>query len=160
MKALIVIHSQTGHTVFFARAIAESLQKLGCETDTEILRTVTFARPTSRAIELRRVPDPAGYDILLAGAPVWAFNASPVIMAYLNELKTLKGMRAAAFVTHALPFRIFGVERALRRMSGALEMLGAQVYAGEELTWMLKPENNVLQERSRRLAQRILSSGA
>lgn len=158
MKACIVIHSQTGHTVSFARAIAESLLKHGCETDIELLRTTSFARPASSRIELRRVPDPSEYDILLTGAPVWAFKASPVIMTYLNELKTLKGKRAAPFVTHALPFKLFGYGRALARMSNALSLLGAQVVEGEEVAWLVKPARKIIYEASDRLAARIVSA--
>jgi flavorubredoxin len=119
---------------------------------------VKFVRPTSKNIELKRTPEPAGYDCVLVGGPVWAFTASPVVITYLDEIESLKGKRAAAFVTHSLPFNSFGAAaRALDRLTRKLDALGAAVVDGEGLWWMFRPPESRVETAAAALVRRILN---
>jgi flavodoxin len=132
VKIAIVVHSQTGNTAQFARVIAEKLRLRGYEADVELLRVSGSINPRTRSVEFKRLPEVGDCEVLLFGGPVWAFNASPAIMSYINTFASLKHKRVLCFVTHALP-RFLGAGRALRRMQSALELLGAEVLPGVEV---------------------------
>lgn len=154
MKAGIVIHSHSGHTVSFARSISQFLEKEGHSSEIHLLRTKTMVKPGDKKIELRKIPDSSEYDILLVGAPVWAFNASPVIMAYLKTVESLKNKQACAFVTHGLPFP-FVAKKALRRMESKLEALGAEIIEGGALHWLFKPKTEKIEAAAAAIVARI-----
>lgn len=159
MEACIIVFSQTGHTALFARAIAEKLRENGHEADIELLRTTSFLKPNSRNISFRKVPDTSSYDIILIGAPIWAFRVCPALGAYISTIKTLKSKRAAAFLTHGLPFGSFGVaRRELGRLSTDLELLGADTVEGELLHSLFAPNKQRMDNAASRLAERITAS--
>ena len=93
MKIAIVIHTQSGHTAQFGRAIASKFNQNGHECDVLPLRTTGQVSPGSRKFSIKNPPDIYNYDAALFGGPVWAFSASPVIMSYLSELKNLKSKK-------------------------------------------------------------------
>jgi flavodoxin len=132
VKIAIVVHSQTGNTAQFARAIADKLRIQGHETDIELLRVSGRITPRTRNVEFKRLPEVSEYDVILFGGPVWAFNASPAIMSYISTFASLKHKRVLCFVTHGLP-RFLGAARALGRMQSALELLGAEVLPGVDV---------------------------
>ena len=138
MKVGIIIHSQSGNTASLASAIGAALREKGAETDIHLLRTDKPVKPNTKNIGFRKMPDLSEYDTVLFGAPVWAFNASPVIVSYLKELDNLKGKRALPFVTHASPWKFLGTTKALSRMSDLLDMLAAEVLEGEDMQRLFK----------------------
>lgn len=130
MKVGIVIHSQTGNTASLASKIAEALREKGHEAEVHLLRPVGVVKPSSKNIEFRRNPDLSEYDTILFGCPVWAFNASNVMIAYLNSLSMLKGKKVLPFVTHGV-FKFMGAKQAISRLSGLLDMMADEVLEGE-----------------------------
>jgi flavorubredoxin len=156
MNAIIVIHSQSGHTALFGRTIAEKLREKGCEVDIELLRTTKFVKPSARNIEFKRIPDPSPYDLILVGGPVWGFTMSPVTLAYLDEVKSLKTKRGAAFSTYFLPFdALGGGARSLAEANSNLELLGADTVEGERLFWLFAVNRRRMHEAAGRLAARL-----
>ncbi len=156
-NAGIFVYSQSGHTVFFARAIADHLREAGIECDIELLRTYKIPTPFSRNIELRRIPDVKEYDILLLGAPVMAFNVSPVILSFINTIDSLKGKMAMPFVTHCLPAKIFGAMRALKKIGSELDILFADVIEGESVHCFFRANKKKMDEAAERIIERIKS---
>jgi len=106
MKTLIVYYSRTGATKKLAGFLAE---KLGAESE-EIKDTVKRAGVTGyllagRDASLRRLTkletiknNPADFDLVIIGTPIWAFNMSAPIRTYLTEQKD-KFKRVAFFCT-------------------------------------------------------------
>jgi flavodoxin len=95
MKTLVVFYSRTGTTRRVAEAISASLN---CDRE-EIFdtkdragvwgylaagRDASLKRPT--AIREMRV-DPAAYDLVIVGTPVWAFTAVPAVRTFLANSK-------------------------------------------------------------------------
>ena len=156
MKVGIFIYSQSGHTVSFARTIAEHLRKAGIDTDIELLRCRGIPKPWTRNIEFRRIPDVTEYDIILFGGPVWAFNASRVILAFIQTIDSLKGKKAIPFVTHGLPLK-FGPKRALKNMSKKLDVLCADVLEGESVHYIIRANKTKLNEAVERIVERVKS---
>lgn len=155
MKAAIVIHSQSGHTVVLAKAIAELLRKAGHEVDIELLRVRGKATPGARNFEIRNSPDVSPYDVLLVGGPVWGFSASPVIMRFLGELTSIKGKRAAPFVTMGFPHRALGGARALKKMTESLELSGAEVMEGEAVFYFFRRNQERIDAAAQRICERL-----
>ena len=108
MKILVVYYSRTGHT----RKVAEKLAGLlGAETEELIepgkerggvLGFMKAGRDAmlKRTVELAPAKkDPASFELVVLGSPVWAFMMCPAIRAYAEaHAGTIR--RAAFFCTH------------------------------------------------------------
>ncbi len=121
-RYLVVYYSRTGHTATLAKALAE---QLGAD-----LEPIREARSRSGWLEFWRsgreswlgiLPqvepqqhDPARYDVVVLGSPVWASRPSTPVRAWLaanrDKLETI-----ACFVT----FNGSGAKRTLARMDEA-----------------------------------------
>jgi flavodoxin len=155
MKAVIAVHSQSGHTALLAKQTAGVLNAAGHETDLQLLRPKAFAKPRMKNVELKDVPDVAPYDLVIVGGPVWAFSASPVTMSFLSSIPNLKGKKALALATYSLPFKGFNANRAISAIEAQLDLLGADVLPGEALHWMIPPSEDKQRSFARRIADKL-----
>ncbi len=140
MNIGIIVHSQSGHTAAFAKAIAAKLGGRGHDVDTILLMTTGLSRPGSRRFTISNAPgdtEMAQFDAVLVGGPVWGFKASPVIMKYLSSIGagTLKGKKTLGFVTMGT-WKALGASRALYAMTRRLEASEADVVPGEALRYL------------------------
>jgi len=158
MNVGIVVHTTSGHTLAFARAIEEILKQKGHEVEILYLRTVGRVTPTgSGNFSIKNPPPLDEFDTVLFGGPVWAFKASPVIMKFLvEEVKQLKNKKALSFVTMGLPFKFTGGDRALRMMDEQLEASGADVIAGEKLLYFLKNDKEKMVAAAQRICDKLI----
>jgi flavodoxin len=91
MTVLITYFSYTGNTKRIADAIAEQ-----CQADVERIEEVKLRKGVfgyltagrdawkKRTSEIRRVEsDPGNYDLVVVGTPVWAWNLTPAVRAFL-----------------------------------------------------------------------------
>jgi len=106
LKALVVYYSRTGSTAKLARDIAA---RMGCDIDpivdtvkrTGIIGWLKSGRGAMRKSLTRLEPpklDPAQYDLVIVGTPVWATSVSVPVRTYLQENKGKIG-RVAFFLT-------------------------------------------------------------
>jgi len=108
MKALIVYYSRTGHT----KKVGEELAKaLPCDSE-ELVDTANRAGPIGFLMSGREASgkklaklqpvkkDPANYDIVVIGTPVWASNMSSPVRTYITENKA-KFQNIAFFCTES-----------------------------------------------------------
>lgn len=119
MRALVVYYSRTGHTKMVADQISKGLQ---CDAE-ELFDNVNRSGPigflksgreasSRKLIELKPIQkDPAQYDLVIIGTPVWASNMSSPIRAYISENKS-KFKEVAFFVTLGNT----GAEKAIKEM--------------------------------------------
>jgi flavodoxin len=165
VKIGIVVHTNSGHTLAFARAIrdkilsrdgncgAHGVEILGLRVIGSVSPVVTF---TGNKFEIKSPPKLDEFDAVLAGGPVWMFNASPVIMKYLIEdAQKLKGKKALSFVTMGSPFKFMGGERAIRKMNGEFEAAGADVLEGEMLQFFIKVNAAKMAAAADRICERL-----
>lgn len=106
MQALVVYYSRTGNTRLVA---GEIVKELKCDSE-EILDTVNRAGPVgwlqsgrqAMSKELTKLQpiqkDPANYDLVIIGTPVWAANVSTPVRTYIAENKD-KLKKVAFFIT-------------------------------------------------------------
>jgi flavodoxin len=83
MKVLVTYISQTGNTKKVAQAIFEGLQE------------------PKDIMELNRVTNLDGYDLVFVGFPIIAYKAAPDAVNFLD--KYAAGKNVALFITHSAP---------------------------------------------------------
>jgi flavodoxin len=159
MRIGVVFHSKTGTTSRFAEKIAEKLTEKGHTVDLVQLETDVPVKSGSvrHTVEFSVVnaPDCSGYDALLAGGPVWAFSASPVIHEFLRSLSGLSGKRFVPFVTAGFPFRFMGANQALDLMEKTAGQSGADVEKGPAVLWMLHNRQREMEQGASEIAARF-----
>jgi flavodoxin len=155
MRCGIVVHSETGHTAEVARRIAERLRGDDHDVDLKLVRAKHRTNPISRSVTLVRAPAVDDYDVVIVGAPVHGFGASPVVLAYLAGLESLKGKIAIPFVTKSLPGAATGGRQALERMTAKLEAAGAQVEEGSIVHWLFGARKDELSTTVEQIATLI-----
>jgi flavodoxin len=92
MKILVVFYSRTGNTRLVATDLAArlgaDLEELREEKDRSgILGYLKGGRDAYLGHEAVLLPgsaDPASYDLVVVGTPVWAFTASPAVATWLK----------------------------------------------------------------------------
>ena len=125
MTTLIVYYSLGGNTEYAAKIIAS---KLGADTlriepekaypDSGFRKFFWGGKSAVMAETPRLRPyafDPAKYDRVIFGFPVWAGNVTPPIRTFVSE-NDLKGKRVAAFACESGA----GAEKAFGRLKAAL----------------------------------------
>ena len=127
MKTLIVYYSMGGNTAYAARRIA---QALGADT---LSLTPEKAYPSSgfrkffwggKSAVMAETPallpysfDPASYERLIFGFPVWAGNMAPPLRTFIRD-NDLRGKTIAAFACESGS----GAERALGKLKACLNI--------------------------------------
>lgn len=129
MNIGIIVHSQSGHTYSAALKLQEKLSTAGHNVTIERLKPVGDAHPGVKNLQLETYPDLANYEGLVFAAPVWAFNISPVLAAYLSQLSTLKAKKIAAFVTMGFPLAWMGGNRAIAKLKEICKAKGQTLTA-------------------------------
>ena len=138
MKAIIIVHSNTGTTRKFAERIARRLQADGhtaniVQLETDVPITSGSVRKCAK-FAITNLPDIKEYDAVLVGGPVWGFAASPVIMAGIAALGDLKGKKVLPFVTQGFPFAFMGGNQAIKMMGRHAAGKNATVLPGAVVT--------------------------
>ena len=134
MKTLVIYFSRTGHTQKIAEAIAA---KYG--SDIERIKEVNDRFGVSRYLAAGRDAmfqrhgslqptdkNPAQYDLIFLGTPIWAWNLTPPMRAYIAGHKS-KLNQVAFFCTEGGA----GGKRAFRQMA---DLIGKQPVATLEVT--------------------------
>lgn len=107
MKTLVVYFSRTGTT----RALAEQIA-YACSADMEAIQesgdrlgAMGYLRSLTEVLGQREVPirpselDPAQYDLVVLGTPIWAWNMASPVRSYLVRHRGLM-RRLALFCTY------------------------------------------------------------
>ena len=109
IKTLIVYYSYTGNTKQIAHQLADQLHADLAEIRTAAPYTGSYdqvvdqgAEETRRGYEPLILPldkDPAGYDVILLGTPVWWYTFAPAVKTFLSQTD-LTGKVVRPFVTN------------------------------------------------------------
>jgi flavodoxin len=133
MNIGIIVYSQTGHTLSVAQKIHEKLAEKNHQVKIEQVTITGEATPGK--FEIAGKPAVDDYDALVFGAPVQAFSLCTVMDAYLKQLPSLAGKKAAFLVTKQLPFAWTGGNRAIKSMRSICENKGAQTLGAGIACW-------------------------
>lgn len=143
MKIGIIVHSQSGNTYSVAEKLKEGLAKEGHQVTLSRIRNRKEPKELQKPkdIELDRVPETEGYDVLIFGAWVQAFSLCPGFIAYLDHVPALEERKVLCFVTQHFPFKWMGGSRALRKMSKLIEVKGGRIGKTAVVNWSAKGRN-------------------
>jgi NAD(P)H dehydrogenase (quinone) len=148
MKIGIIVHSQTGTTLAFGQKIAGKLQGNGHTVELMELKTDGPVQPRATNISFLNIPDARPFDSLLIGGPVWAFSASPVVLAAIKKLPGISGKKVMPFVTMGFPLTGMGGKKAIKQMSEALVGAGALVLPGKIVPKLLHNVSALMEKES------------
>ncbi|HSJ37682.1 MAG TPA: flavodoxin [Planococcus sp. (in: firmicutes)] len=140
MKIGIIVHSQTGHTLLVGERLREKLQSDGHEVT--LLRFQNTEIPTGpqkpEDIKLDHIPDANGYDALIFGAWVQAFNLCPGFTLYLKQIPDFDTNNVSCFLTQQFRYKWMGGGLALSKMKKRLTAKGAKINASGVINWSNK----------------------
>jgi flavorubredoxin len=157
MNIGIFIHSQSGHCSAMGMAITHLLREKGNDVDIQLIQPVGKVRPRMKNVTLRTdMPDITPYDALILGGPIWAFTASPVVLAFIKEIPSLKGKKTICFTTSGFPTSISGAKGGLKKLSAELEELGATALEGEAFFWGLWCNKKKMLQAAERICGRVM----
>jgi flavodoxin len=142
-RILLVYFSRTGHTRQVATAIAAALARPGVQVDVEEIVDPTprrgvlgYFRSGGQAYFRRVIPiaasvrDPAAYDLVIIGSPIWNVSLSAPVRSYLARHR--EALRIVAFFCTCGGM---GMDRTLRQMAEAAgrEAVGSLVVRERDL---------------------------
>ncbi|MGB6370500.1 MAG: flavodoxin domain-containing protein [Atribacterota bacterium] len=135
MNIGIIIYSQTGNTNSVALKLKEKLSAAGHSVGIERIEISGELGPGATNFQLKTRPDVDTYDALVFGAPVQAFSLSPAMKSYLTQIASLKGKKAACFITKYLPFHWTGGNQAINKMKKICESKDGTVCGSGIVIW-------------------------
>lgn len=135
MKIGIIVHSKTGNTNFVAQQLKDELTSRGHKVNLKMVTALNDDQMLAAKVELKDIPSIAGYDMIILGAPVRGFSLSPVMMAYVSQIKTLKKINIFTFVTEFLPFKKMGGSNAIKQFKEIVELKDGKVLGTGIINW-------------------------
>lgn len=153
MKIGIIVHSHTGNTLSVAQKIKESLTWAGHPVNIEQVTTVNEDPKEVKNIELKDIPDTSKYDLIIFGAPVWAFSLSPIMKLYLSQISSLQGKKIGCYVTQQLRFKFMGGSGAIGQMKKACQSKGGSIYETGIISWSNKQRDARIDELVQKLSK-------
>jgi len=103
MKTLVVYYTRTGNTKFIAETIAGELgadleEVIDLKKRKGILGFLKAGRDAmlGKETEIAQKKNPAEYDLIIIGQPIWAGSPTPAIRTYLKK-NDLSGKKVALF---------------------------------------------------------------
>ncbi|MFD1032396.1 flavodoxin family protein [Metaplanococcus flavidus] len=110
MNIGIIVHSQTGHTMLVGERIREKLESIGHEVSLIRMKNLDNTDPEHhpKNIKLDHIPEASGYDALIFGAWVQAFNLCSGFHLYLKQIPVFDTKNVSCFLTEHFPYRWMG----------------------------------------------------
>jgi len=153
MNIGIIIHSHTGNTLLVSEKLKEKFSSEGHVVTLKQVSAVNEDPAAATNVELKTIPDTAGYDMIIFGSPVRAFSLSPVMLLYLNQLPSLQGKKISCFVTQQLPFPWMGGNRSIKQMKKAVIAKNGTVYETGIVNWSSKSREKLITDLINRLTR-------
>ena len=142
MNISIVVHSKTGNTLLVANSLSDRLKSEGHTVSLANITAENDSEANVDAIVLTNAPQVAEYDLLILGAPVRGGRLSPVMQAYLRQLKLIPGKPIYGFVTQFFPSPKLGGNQAIQCMSEICSSKGNELGATGVINWMFSAKRN------------------
>jgi flavodoxin len=135
MNIGIILHSQTGNTYSVGQKIEEKLRADGHNVTLIRIQTKDGFNKNDKDIHLDSMPDVDGFDALVFGGWIQAFNLYPGVSMYLNQLPSLSDKKVTCFLTQHFRYKWMGGMNGLSKMEKILSSRGATVLAADIINW-------------------------
>ncbi|HOL22235.1 MAG TPA: flavodoxin family protein [bacterium] len=131
MKISIIYFSLSGRTKFLAQSLAESLRAEGFSVAINPLKspsTGAFLKNcidalTKKKVKLEYTPDIKHSEIIFLGSPVWAFDITPAMRTFLENVD-LTNKKVFLYITYGSGK---GKDRAMSNFRHLVELKGGKV---------------------------------
>lgn len=144
MKVGIIVCSKTGNTLSVAERIRDVIEPKGCQVHLERFSAETEGPQSNKVVRLSANPDPAGYDLLIFGAPVQAFSLDPAMKLYLEGIAPQQPVPTFCFVTQHFPKPWMGGKNAIRQMTALLAAKGLSAQSAGIANWSNKQREELI----------------
>lgn len=138
MNIELIVHSQTGNTLFVANALKTAVESINPDINLTHVKANNEREMDVNKIAISNLPDCSGADLIVIGAPVRGANASPAILKTIDTLGSIEGKKCVVFTTEFFPFDWMGGQRAVAKMEQELTARGAQVASHAIIHWKRK----------------------
>lgn len=146
MKIGIIVYSQTGNTYSVAEKLKVSLKESGHDVNIERITVKRDDKSFPPVVTLIKAPAVDEYDCIVFASYVEAFSLCSEMKAYLNQLKSLKKKKIAAFVTKGLPFLWTGGVSAVKKIKNICETKDGTVDKTGIIPWRSKKRNEYIEQ--------------
>lgn len=146
MNIGIIVHSQTGNTLSVSEKIKSALREQGHRVTIEKLAVIGSYEQSYETIHFESYPNIEQYDALIIASLVQAFNLSPFMKKYLNEIDTLEGKKVSCFVTEYFPYPWMGGNNAIRKMVEICKAKKAEVLHTSVINWSSKKRDEQIEQ--------------
>jgi len=137
MKSLVVYYSRTGHTAKIAQELSDALE---CDIEEIIdtkkrsgalgfMRSGNDARKQSLTVLKDIINDPAKYDLVIIGTPLWGGHVSTPVRTYMHQNQA--NFNNVAFFCSANGNKFSGAFDDMRELSGIAPVATLGVRAKE-----------------------------
>lgn len=145
MNIGIIVHSQTGNTLSVSEKLKSALREQGHRVTIEKLAVIGNYEQSYESIHFESYPNLEQYDALVIASLVQAFNLSPFMKKYLNEIDTLEGKKVSCFVTEYFPYPWMGGNNAIRKMVEICKAKKADILNTSVINWSSKKRDEQIE---------------
>lgn len=145
MKVGIIVYSETGNTLGVAEEISKELKKRKISVEIERIELEDKKLPRRDPFVITSSPDISKYDVIILGSLVEAFNLSPVMVNYLNDVDTFEGKDVYCFVTHFFPVPFLGGKTSINKFKRMINCKNGEVVFTGIVDWKNKKRETQIQ---------------
>jgi menaquinone-dependent protoporphyrinogen IX oxidase len=153
MNIGLIIFSRTGNTLSVAEGIRDAFLAQGHAVDLELITAENENSNRKLPLRLTRVPSPVRYDTVVFGAPVQAFGLSPIMVAYLKQMPSIKDKKVCCFVTEHFAKPWLGGNQAIVQMNRLCCLKGAVVMKTGVINWTSRSRDIQIKDLTSNLSQ-------
>lgn len=146
MNIQLIVHSQTGNTLFVANALKSAVESINPDITLTHVEANNEREMNVAKIAISKLPDCSEADLIVLGGPVRGANASPAIMKAIDNLGVIQGKKCVVFTTEFFPYDWMGGRRAVTKMEKELTSRGAQVTHNAIIHWKRKDRTNQIDQ--------------
>ncbi len=151
MNIGLIVYSETGNTLSVAQKLEQALKTAGHTVTLEKIEADKDPK-TGMVSRLRSAPAVDVYDAVVFASPVQAFSLAKGMSAYLAQISSLSGKKAACFITKQLKANWMGGTKAIRQITAACKEKGADVTLNGIICWSSENREAQIDEVVRRLS--------
>lgn len=138
MNIQLLVHSQTGNTLFVANALKEAIEPINPEITLTHIEADNEREMNTDRIAITKLPDCSNADLIVLAGPVRGGSPSPAILKTIETLGSMQGKQCVVFTTEFFPYDWMGGSRAVSRMEKELTARGAHVTRHAIIHWKRK----------------------
>lgn len=135
MNIQLIVHSQTGNTLFVANALKSAVESINPDITLTHVEANNEREMNLSKVAISSIPDCTEADLIVLGGPVRGASPSPAILKTISSLGSLEGKKCVVFTTEFFPFDWMGGKRAVTMMEKELTARGAQVTRNAIIHW-------------------------